>query len=89
MRSIEKALILWTIVGFLGISIRPFSTWNQCFSYQICEVGRLVITYKMSLPNLATGSERKVEKFTNCAVFWSHAGTYCLIMAIPQKKKSS
>jgi hypothetical protein len=70
MRTIEKALILWTIVGFLGIRIRPFSTWNQCFLYQICEVGGLVIAHKMTLPNLATRSVRKVEKFRNCAVFW-------------------
>jgi hypothetical protein len=48
MRTIEKALILWTVVGFLGIRKRPFSTWNQCFSYQICEVGGLVITHKMT-----------------------------------------
>jgi hypothetical protein len=33
-------------------------------------------------------SKRKVENFNNPAIFWQHYETYCLNMAISEKKKN-
>jgi hypothetical protein len=34
-------------------------------------------------------SKRKVENFNNPAIFWQHYETYCLNMAISEKKEKS
>jgi hypothetical protein len=54
---------------------------NQCFLFQISEVGGLVIIiHNRDLTKFGYILERKVEKIKVPLVFWQHFGNYCLNM---------